>query len=165
MFFTSELQWEATSWRCNGLEGKTIIFGPCALCPGTTTRARPPRRRPGLEVVQTGAAPTQTEVGRADESPASGTGAAGGDVGGSVAAPKTLLAVCVAAEQANHELQNYAEFRPVFSAFDEVTTRRYAKITEQFMRGSVQLQQVFEDVVHGEMRVLGRPPRPGASQS
>ena len=48
-------QWEATSWRCNGLEGKTIIFGPFALCPGTTTRARPPRRRLGREVVQTGA--------------------------------------------------------------------------------------------------------------
>ena len=49
------IQWEATSWRCNGLEGKTIIFGPFALCPGTTTRARPPRRRLGREVVQTGA--------------------------------------------------------------------------------------------------------------
>ena len=49
-------QWEATSGRCNGLEGKTIIFGPFALCPGTTTRARPPRRRLGREVVQTGAA-------------------------------------------------------------------------------------------------------------
>ena len=53
----------------------------------------------------------------------------------------------------------------MFSAFDEVTTRRYAKITEQFMRGSVQLQQAFEDVVHEEMRVLGRPPGPSASQS
>ena len=108
---------------------------------------------------------TQTGLGRADESPASGTGAAWGEGGGSVAAPKSLLAVCVAAEQASHELQNYAEFRPVFSAFDEDTTRRCAKITEQFMRGSVQLQQAFEDVVHEEMRVLGRPPRPGASQS
>ena len=104
-------------------------------------------------------------MGRADESPVSGTGAAGGQGGGSVAAPKSLLAVCVAAEQANHELQNYAEFRPEFSAFDEDTTRRYAKITEQFMRGSVQLQQAFEDVVHEEMRVLGRPPGPSASQS
>ena len=118
-------------------------------------RARSPHSSP----------PTQTGVGRADESPASGTGAAGGEGGGSVAAPKSLLAVCVGAEQANHELQNYAEFRPVFSAFDEDTTRRYTKITEQFMRGSVQLQQAFEDVVHEEMRVLGRPPRPGASQS
>jgi hypothetical protein len=62
-------------------------------------------------------------------------------------------------------VSHYAEFRPVFSAFDEDTTRRYTKITEQFMRGSVQLQQAFEDVVHEEMRVLGRPPRPGASQS
>ena len=51
-----ELQWEATSWRYGGLEGKTIMFGPFALCPGTTTRARPPRRRLGREVVQTGAA-------------------------------------------------------------------------------------------------------------
>ena len=76
-----------------------------------------------------------------------------------------MSVVCVAAEQANHELQNYAEFRPVFSAFDEDTTRRYAKITEQFMRGSVQLQQAFEDVVQKEMRVLGRPPGPSASQS
>ena len=50
------LHWEATSWRCNGLEGKTIIFGPFSLSPGTTTRARPPRRRLGREVVQTGAA-------------------------------------------------------------------------------------------------------------
>ena len=50
-----ELQWEATSWRYGGLEGKTIMFGPFALCPGTTTRARPPRRRLGREVVQTGA--------------------------------------------------------------------------------------------------------------
>ena len=49
------LQWEATSWRYAGLEGKTSIFGPFALCPGTTTRARPPRRRLGREVVQTGA--------------------------------------------------------------------------------------------------------------
>ena len=48
-------QWEATSWRYGGLEGKTIIFGPFALCPGTTTRARPPRRRLGRGVVQTGA--------------------------------------------------------------------------------------------------------------
>ena len=102
---------------------------------------------------------------RADESPASGTGTAGSQGGGSVAAPKSLLEVCVAAEQANHELQNYAEFRPVFSAFDEDSTRRYAKITEHFMRGSVQLQQAFEDVVQKEMRVLGRPPGPSASQS
>ena len=49
------MQWEATSWRYGGLEGKTIMFGPFALCPGTTTRARPPRRRLGREVVQTGA--------------------------------------------------------------------------------------------------------------
>ena len=118
-------------------------------------RARSPHSSP----------PTQTGVGRADESPASGTGAAGGDGGGSVAAPKSLEAVCLAAEQANPALQNYAEFRPVFSAFDEETTQRYTMITEQFMRGSVQLQQAFEDVVHEEMRVLGRPPRPGASQS
>ena len=48
-------QWEATSWRYGGLEGQTIMFGPFALCPGTTTRARPPRRRLGREVVQTGA--------------------------------------------------------------------------------------------------------------
>ena len=51
----------------------------------------------------------------------------------------------------------------MFSAFDEETTQRYTMITEQFMRGSVQLQQAFEDVVHKDMRVLGRSPGPSAS--
>ena len=36
-------------------QGKTIIFGPFALCPGTTTRARPPRRRLWRGGDQTGA--------------------------------------------------------------------------------------------------------------
>ena len=53
--FLCKLHWEERSWRCNGLEGKTIIFGPFALCPGTTTRARPPRRRLWRGGVQTGA--------------------------------------------------------------------------------------------------------------
>ena len=94
-------------------------------------RARSPHSSP----------PAQTGAGRTDRSPAGGTGTAGDDGGGSVTAPQSLEAVCLAAEHANPVLRDYAEFRSAFSAFAEETALRDTMLTEQFMRGSVQLKQ------------------------